>query len=168
MTGATGGRLWHRRIPTGRCLMFASTMRPSTPCASRRTICCITWFLLRPTTIFTSFPTIDTHANHLADDLSRDRIVFFLSKVLRHHYSSEVKFCTVLVQNFISSFPFLNTLLCFAAFLADEGLAPQTAKSYLSAGAKPAIVPWPPRPSRPVVASCSVEGPRKHQMDTLG
>ena len=121
---------------------------------------------------------IDTRANHLADDLSRNNASSFLLKVPDtnpcpspvslpllsllldrldvSHFATSVqqyfqeglahstrksyqaamrrfyKFCTTYSIN--TPFPLSEQLLCsYAAFLADQGLTPQTIKSYLSA-----------------------------------
>ena len=120
---------------------------------------------------------IDTRANHLAGDLSRNNAASFLSKVpgasrepsrvsrnllnllldpqedwtspsVRAYFQAGLapttqrtykeamycffKFCTTF--NITSPFPLSEHLLCaYAAYLADQHLAPQTIKSYLSA-----------------------------------
>ena len=124
---------------------------------------------------------IDTHSNHLADDLSRDNLFSFLSNMSaadsqptptcpqllslflnpqadwvseqwRHQFSAIFSkglapstlrtynmamnqfytFCTKF--NVVSPFPVSEHLMCcFAAFWADEGLAPQMGKGYLAA-----------------------------------
>ena len=127
------------------------------------------------------FPTfINTRANHLADDLSRNNAASFLSKVpgapstiigvaptppptagppsgldlsalapavqqyfqaglapsTQRSYQAAMKrfynFCTSL--NVTDPFPLTEQTLCFfAVYLAEQGLAPQTGKAYLSA-----------------------------------
>jgi hypothetical protein len=104
---------------------------------------------------------IDTKANHLADDLSRNLLSSFFLKVpqadrratplpfhlldrfrdglapsTRRSYDSAMKKFNSFCRRYqvLDPFPVTEQLLCsFAAFMGVEGLAPQTVKSYLAA-----------------------------------
>ena len=57
--------------------------------------------------------------------------------------------------------PFLvtgNLPYSFAAFLGDQGLAPQTIKSYLAANRNTQLSPWPSQPQRSLHTARTEEG----------
>ena len=144
---------------------------------------------------------INTHANHLADDLSRDNLSSFLLKVPQAYQTpslvpaelvdllldQQAKWtsqpCALSVQlyfrqglaestqksygaamkrfegfcdrfNVLTPFPITEyTMYSFAAYLADQGLAPQTIKMYLAAMRNMQRASGPTRP----LLSASVE-----------